>query len=65
MMRTLWIGLLLGFGWVLPGHGDSVVEDYLERHFQMFPSAATVSKRWSSVSRNRMFGLVVLMSGSK
>ena len=45
-MRTaILMAFLIGFSWVSPGNGSAVVDRYLERYFQTFPSAATAAGR--------------------
>lgn len=45
MHWTRRIGLLVAISWVSPALGAALVEGYLERHFQTFPSAATAAGR--------------------
>ena len=45
MNRGRYLVLIVGFCWALPGFGASIVEDYLERYFETFPTAATAAGR--------------------
>jgi hypothetical protein len=45
MRDAILVAFLIGSFWGSPGHGAALVDSYLERYFQTFPSAATAAGR--------------------